>query len=162
VRSADGRGPKTTLEHAVPTHFGFDDALAVSRAFHLEELPIARVGELVPVVLALRDEDAVAGSIVERLSEEVVAFARAALHRLELTATDPDVVLGGRVLRTLPPRVVEKIALGVRQLAPDAHVVVAPSEPIVGAALLGLDALAADAATAARARAELDAATSSY
>jgi hypothetical protein len=37
-------------------------------------------------------------------------------------------------------------------------VVVSPSEPIVGAALLGLDALGADAEARTRARGELDAA----
>jgi hypothetical protein len=41
-------------------------------------------------------------------------------------------------------------------VAPDARVVVSPSEPIVGAALLALDAVAADASAVARARAELD------
>jgi hypothetical protein len=54
--------------------------------------------------------------------------------------------------------VIETIAQEIRQLAPNADVRVAPSEPIVGAALLGLDALAADASATARGRAELDAA----
>jgi hypothetical protein len=43
-------------------------------------------------------------------------------------------------------------------VAANAHVLVSPSEPIVGAALLGLDALEAGAGALARARAELDAA----
>jgi N-acetylglucosamine kinase-like BadF-type ATPase len=159
VRSADGRGVKTALEEAVSRHFGVADPFAVSRAFHLEEMPMARVGELAPLVLALADEDAVAAGIVERLADEIIAFVRAAVRRLELTAADPDVVLGGRVMRALAPSVVEKIALGVRQLAPGARVIVAPSEPIVGAALLGLDALGADGDARQRARAELDAAT---
>src|SRR5262249_14047186 len=65
---------------------------------------------------------------------------------------------GGSVLRSVPPRVIETIARGVGEVAPDARVLVATGEPIVGAALLGLDALAADASSKARARAELDAA----
>jgi hypothetical protein len=60
------------------------------------------------------------------------------------------------------PSVIETIATGVREVAPDACIVVAPSEPIVGAALLGLDALAADAGARTRARAELDAAVGSW
>jgi N-acetylglucosamine kinase-like BadF-type ATPase len=158
VRGADGRGPATRLEHAVPEHFGLGDALAVARAFHLEEMPAARVGELAPVVLAASDTDSVAAGIIERLADEVIAFAAAAVRRLELTAADPDVVLGGRVLRSVSPRVVETIARGVEQVAPAARVVVARSEPIVGAALLGLDAIGADPSAKARARAELDAA----
>jgi N-acetylglucosamine kinase-like BadF-type ATPase len=158
VRAADGRGPATVLERAVPDHLGLRDALDVARAVHLEELPMIALAELAPVVLAVCDEDAVAAGIVERLGEEVVAFARAALSRLELSETDPDVVLGGRVLRALSPGVIYSIAAGVSQVAPAARVVVAPSEPIVGAALLGLDAIGADQAAKARARAELDAA----
>ena len=158
VRAADGRGPRTQLEDLVPAHFGLGDPLEVARAFHLEELPADRVGELAPIVLVLRAEDAVAAGIVGRLADEVVAFARAALVRLELTETDPDVVLGGSVLRAVSVEVVDAIARGIQGLAPAARVVVSPSEPIVGAALLGLDALGADAAARARARAELDAA----
>jgi N-acetylglucosamine kinase-like BadF-type ATPase len=158
VRAFDGRGPATDLESAVPAHFGLSDPLEVARAFHLEEMPAIRLGELAPVVLAVCDEDAVAAGIVERLADEVIGFAGAALHRLELTGADPDVVLGGGVLRAVSPGVVETIARGVEQVAPDARVVVAASEPIVGAALLGLDAIGADASAKVRARAELDAA----
>ena len=106
----------------------------------------------------LCDEDAVAAEIVRRLTDEVVAFAVAALRRLQLTGDDPDVVLGGSLLRAVSPSAVKTIARGVHRVAPKARVVVSPSEPIVGAALLGLDALGADGAARARARAELDAA----
>ena len=159
VRAADGRGPRTVLETAVPAHFGLRDPFEVARAVHLEEMPVIRVGELAPVVLAVSDEDEVAAGIVRRQADEVIAFAGAALRRLELTGrgADPDVVLGGSVLRAVSPAVVEAIARGIGQVAPDARVVVAPSEPIVGAALLGLDAIGADPTAKARARAELDA-----
>jgi N-acetylglucosamine kinase-like BadF-type ATPase len=158
VRSADGRGTRTLLEHAVPTHFELSDAFAVARAFHLDELPMARVGELAPVVLAVCDEDPVAAGIVRRLAEEVIAFATAAVGRLELSRADPDVVLGGSLLKAVPPSVIETIAREVERMAPDARILVAPSEPIVGAALLALDAVGADGSATSRARAELDAA----
>jgi len=158
ARGADGRGPRTALEQAVAAHFGMTGALDVSRAIHLGQLSSTRLAELAAVVLALCDEDPVAGGIVRRLADEVIAFARAALSRLDMTAMDPDVVLGGRLLRAVSPRVVAEIARGIAELAPDAHVLVSPSEPIVGAALLGLDVLGADAHAHGRARAELDAA----
>jgi N-acetylglucosamine kinase-like BadF-type ATPase len=160
VRAADGRGPATVLEHAVPEHFGLDDPLEVARAGHLGELPEVRLGELAPVVLAVCEEDPVAAGIVQRVADEVIAFACAALRRLGLTGMDPDVVLGGGVLRAVSPVVIETIAQGVTQVAPEARVVVARSEPIVGAALLGLDAIGADPSAKARARAALDAAVS--
>ena len=158
VRSADGRGPRTVLETAVPAHFGLSDPPALSRAVFLGEISQERLGELARVVLAVCDEDPVAAGIIGRLADEVIAFARAALQRLGLTTADPDVVLGGGLLRAVPPSAVERIAQGVHEVAADARVLVAPSEPIVGAALLGLDALAADARASARARGELDAA----
>ena len=158
ARSADGRGPRTALETVVPAHFGLSEPLELSRALHLGQIPTARLGELAAVVLAVCDEDSVAASIIRRLADEVIAFAGAALRRLELTGSDPDVVLGGRLLRAVPASVAETIARGVQEVAPDARVLVAPSEPIVGAALLGLDAVAADGRARARARAELDAA----
>jgi N-acetylglucosamine kinase-like BadF-type ATPase len=158
VRSADGRGPRTMLEHAVPSHFGLGDPLELARAIHLEEMPLSRLGELAQVVLAVCDEDAVASGIVRRVADEVIAFAVAALRRLEVTGTDPDVILGGSLLRAIPPSVVEAIAREVQLTAQDARVLISPSEPIVGAALLALDAVAADRSATARARAELDAA----
>jgi N-acetylglucosamine kinase-like BadF-type ATPase len=158
ARGVDGRGPRTVLETAVPAHFGLSDPPAASRAVFLREISRERLGELARVVLAVCDEDPVAAGIVGRLAEEVIAFARAALHRLGLTTADPDVVLGGGLLRAVPPSAVERIAQGVREVAANARVLVAPSEPIVGAALLGLDGLAADARASARARGELDAA----
>jgi len=160
ARSADGRGPRTVLEQAVPAHFGLTDPIELSRALHLRELSAERLRELAPVVLDASDEDAVAADIVRRLADEAAAFARAAIRRLELTEIDPDVILGGRLLRSLAPNVVDTIARAVHEVAPNARVIVSPSEPIVGAALLGLDALEADASAHSRARAELDAAVS--
>jgi N-acetylglucosamine kinase-like BadF-type ATPase len=158
ARAAEGRGQRTVLQGAVPAHFGLSDPLEVSLALHRREISPERLGELAPVVLAICDQDPVAAAIVGRLADEAVAFARAAMHRLELAAADPDVVLGGGLLRSASPSVVERIDRGVHELAPNARVLVAPSEPIIGAALLGLDALAADAMARERARAELDAA----
>jgi N-acetylglucosamine kinase-like BadF-type ATPase len=159
VRATDGRGPETVLQQAVPDHFELADPFAVAQAVHLEQIPSARLGELAPLVLAVRQRDAVAAAIVQRLADEVVAFVRAACGRLGLHQEDPDVVLGGRVLRSVSADVIEAIRADVLAFAPHASVVVSPSEPIVGAALLGLDAVGADAAARGRARVELDAAT---
>lgn len=162
ARAADGRGPRTVLESAVSQHFGLSDPLAVSRAIHVGEIPEERVAELAAVVLEHWADDAVAAEIAGRLVDEAVAFARVTLSRLELTDADPDVVLGGRLLLRLSPQgLIDTIAERVRAVAPSANVFLTPSEPIVGAALLGLDVLGADAAAHDRARAELDSAVGS-
>jgi N-acetylglucosamine kinase-like BadF-type ATPase len=157
ARSADGRGPRTILEREVPAYFGLATPFEVARALHLRQLPHERLGELARVVYAAH-HDAAAGAIVARLADEVTAFATAALRRLDLLATDPDVVLGGGLIRAAPGTMIERIELGVRGEAPNATVLVAPTAPIVGAALLGLDEIGVNSTAAARARDELQAA----
>jgi hypothetical protein len=50
---------------------------------------------------------------------------------------------------------IERIERGVHEVAPSAHVIVAPVAPIVGAALLGLDQLGVSPVARGRASAEL-------
>lgn len=155
ARSADGRGPRTVLESAVPAHFGLRDPLDVARAVHLRELSLERIGELARVVFPAAEADPVAAGIVQRQAEEIVTLATVALTRLELSDTAPDVVLGGGIIRAAPSGAIDTIVAGIRKTAPSARVVVARSAPIVGAVLLGLDELGHPEA-AARARHELD------
>jgi N-acetylglucosamine kinase-like BadF-type ATPase len=157
ARSADGRGPETVLERAVPEFFEFSEPLDVARAIHLREMPTERLGELARVVFsAAQNGDLVSAQIVGRVAEEIVTFAAATLKRLELTDQAPDVVLGGGLIRAASETMLREIDLGVRRVAPDATLIVSRTGPIVGAALLGLDELGADAAAGARIRTELD------
>jgi len=170
ARSEDGRGPRTVLETAVPAHFGLAGAAAVGEAIHSGALPGRRVVELAPVVLGLAGEDPVADAITARLAGEVVAFARVAIERLGLGGDGVDVVLGGGLLRAEHDRLVAAVADGLAAVAPRAGVRLAVDPPIVGAALLALDAAAggppgdgngdrsARAAVDERVRAELGAA----
>src|SRR5690242_16771951 len=70
ARSEDGRGPKTTLEQAVPRHFGLDTPTQLAEAFHHEEIEHRRIIELAPIVVAEADHDPTAAEIVARLAEE--------------------------------------------------------------------------------------------
>ena len=100
ARSEDGRGPKTSLEQSVPAHFGLETPTDLAQAFHVGRIPRRSVLELSPFVFAEADHDEVAGAIVDRLAEEVVAMARAALTRLDLTDQPVEVVLGGGLLKS--------------------------------------------------------------
>jgi N-acetylglucosamine kinase-like BadF-type ATPase len=160
-RSEDGRGPRTSLERLVPAHFGLESPAELARQMHLGRIPRQRVDELAPIVLAAADDDAVAAAIVDRQAAEVVAMAGALLRRLELTEEDADVVLGGSVLQSGNPRLLDGIEAGLREIGPRLSIRLARSRPIVGAALLGLDRLGAAHEAYARARAELDRATES-
>jgi N-acetylglucosamine kinase-like BadF-type ATPase len=154
ARSEDGRGPRTALEQAVPAHFGLATPTEVAEAMHTGRIPQRRVVELAPLVLAQAADDAVAAALVARLAHEVVALARVALARLELTAQPVEVLLGGGLLQSADGELLGAIQDGLRSVGPDIAVRPTATPAIVGAALLGLDELAA--ADEAKERAKRD------
>ena len=155
ARSEDGRGPKTTLEHAVPAHFGLNAPTELAEAFHHGEIQERRIIELAPVVVAEAANDETAASIVARLAEEVVTMIRVALERLELQDAEAEVVLGGGLMQSGDRRLISAVASGLQELAHTATVKVTSSPPVVGAALLGLDELGTGPEAQRRAREEL-------
>ena len=68
-------------------------------------------------------------------------MATAALRRLGLLDTAADVVLGGGVLAARDPLLLGSVLEELARAAPYARPVVVDQPPVVGAALLGLDAL---------------------
>ena len=154
VRSQDGRGPRTSLEQAVPEHFGLDTPLHVAEAIHLGELPRWRLAELAPIVLAAARDDLAAAGIADRLVAEAVDLVRVALDRVGATEERIDIVLGGGLLRD--ERLTARIARELGKIARHANLIVVDGPPIVGAVLLGLDRLGADPAVGSRARQELE------
>ncbi|MFJ5835972.1 N-acetylglucosamine kinase [Streptomyces shenzhenensis] len=144
ARAEDGRGAPTRLARTLPAHFGLDSMYALIEALHLEHIAHGRRHELTPVLFATAAEgDAVARSLVDRLAEEVVTMATVALTRLGLLDEEVPVLLGGGVLTAGHAPLDD----GVRDLlaarAPKAVVRVVTAPPVLGAALLGLDRLAA-------------------
>jgi N-acetylglucosamine kinase-like BadF-type ATPase len=152
VRSEDGRGPRTALEHAVPGHFGLATAGELVEAIHLGRVPQRRIVELPPLVFDAADSDPIAAAILDRLAAEVLALVHASIQRLELDGGPVEVLLGGGMFRAGDGRLLGAIEAGVGAAV---LVRVAASEPIVGAALLGLDELGAGPEALARARSEL-------
>jgi N-acetylglucosamine kinase-like BadF-type ATPase len=160
ARSEDERGPRTTLERAVPAHFGVTTPSELAEGIHTGRIDQRRVIELAPLVLAEAADDAVAAEIVQHLASEVVALARVALTRLELTQEPVEVLLGGGVLQDVDGDLLAAIDSGLREAAPNVTVRPTASAAIVGAALLGLDELEAGPEAQARLRRELGAAFS--
>jgi N-acetylglucosamine kinase-like BadF-type ATPase len=154
-RSADGRGPRTSLERAVPAQLGFESPLELAIAIERGRIRRGRLIELAPVVFSESSDDAVAAGIVDRLAAEVVTLAGAALVRLGLTGQPVEVLLGGGLLQSGNRRLLAGIETGLRQLGDGIEVHVNSARPIVGAALLGLDGVGAAAAVQERTRREL-------
>jgi N-acetylglucosamine kinase-like BadF-type ATPase len=144
ARSADGRGPRTALERALPAHFRLDGMDALIEALHMGDLPGARRLELTPLLFEVAaGGDAVATALVRRLAEEVVALAGVTLEKLGLLKLPTPVLLGGSVLSARHALLDEEVRARLAVRAPRARAQVVTPPPVLGAALLCLDALAA-------------------
>ncbi|HYA09705.1 MAG TPA: BadF/BadG/BcrA/BcrD ATPase family protein [Gaiellaceae bacterium] len=141
ARSEDGRGPPTTLERAVPAHFGLATPTELAEAIHFGRIPSGRVVELAPVVLAEAADDPVAASIRDRLAAEVVTLVRVVLERLELAGEPVEIVLGGGLFQSREPGLLRAVSAGVAELAPRAVIRDVVLPPVFGAALAALDGL---------------------
>jgi N-acetylglucosamine kinase-like BadF-type ATPase len=142
LRATDGRGPSTVLRSLVPAHFDHPDAEAVLTAVYTGALPYGRLFELARVLL----DAAAAGDLPSRqaadvLADEVATFACAAITRLGVADTDVEVVLGGGIFDTGDAGFHARVAAGIHAQAPRARLVRLAGPPVLGAALLGLDAI---------------------
>ena len=156
VRSADGRGPRTSLARLAPAHFGLRRPAALTRALYEGRFPERRTSELSPVVFAAAgDGDVVARSIVDRLADELVAMAGALARRARLTRLPVEVVLAGGVFRTTDVPFFERVRSGIASVAPAATLVHLEMPPVAGAALEGLRRLGAGERAMTRMRRDL-------
>ena len=155
ARSEDGRGPKTTLERAVPAHFGLTTPHELALAIHRGSITQRRLTELAPLVFAEAADDPVAAEIVARLADELAAIAGAAVQRLGLAGERTQVLLGGGIIQRNHATLVPLVEAKLREIGPAIEVHATSSPPVVGAALLALDELDATADAQARLRAEL-------
>ncbi len=156
VRGRDGRGPRTELETLVPAHFGLLRPSALVEAVYTGRIPEHRLGELAPVVFAAaKGGDPVGRALVDRQADEVVLMAVAMIRRLGVARRPVEVVLTGGIFRSDDPRFHDRIRAGIVAAAGAAQIRRLTAPPVLGAALLGLDALGAGADAGARIRAEL-------
>lgn len=155
ARAEDGRGPATELLAAVRDHFGVGSIAELITQFHFERRNADQLRDLTPEIFRLADGDAVAAGLVARQADEVVTMAVTCLRRLDLLDAPVPVVLGGGVLRSGNRRLMGGIEAGLAAGAPLARIVPVTAPPILGAALLTLEAAGAPASALAAATAAL-------
>jgi len=143
ARSEDGRGPKTSLERAVPAYFGLSTPRELAEAMHFRRIDVGRALELAPVVFAEAARDEVAAAIVARLASEIVALARVAITRLGLEREPVEVLLGGGLMRGADGALIGAVEAGLADLGSSIAIRRTSAPPILGAALLALDELGA-------------------
>jgi N-acetylglucosamine kinase-like BadF-type ATPase len=125
-------------------------------ALYTEALDGQRMLELAPLVFkAAARGDGVARGLIAMLGDEVVATANAAIRRLRLTRRRFDVILGGGIFRSGDGLLMSQVSGGIKRVAPEASLTVLDVPPVLGAALLGLDAIRAGPAARARLKKEL-------
>jgi N-acetylglucosamine kinase-like BadF-type ATPase len=156
LRATDGRGAPSLLSTRVPAHFDQPDAEAVLTGIYTGAIGYARLFELARVLLeAAADGDAPSRDAADTLADEVVTFARAAITRLGVAELEVEVVLGGGIFDTGDAGFQRRVEEGILAVAPRALLCRLGAPPVLGAALIGLDAIGADDAAAARLRAAL-------
>lgn len=147
ARAVDGRGEPTEFTTTIPRQLGLPDIASVIEALHFGRLPTSVLPTLAPLVFEASDRgDAIARGLVARQAEEIVAIAVAAIRRLDLQETPLPVVLGGGILAGGNEALIGDITTLLAQRAPVAHIELVRSRPILGAALLTLEAVGADPA----------------
>jgi N-acetylglucosamine kinase-like BadF-type ATPase len=160
ARGEDGRGSPTALSAAIAAHFGLPTVEAVSIALHFGDIPRSELPPLSHLLFEVAaGGDEVAGTLITRQAEEILAQHRVAASRLNLLAVPHTLVLGGSVLRAQHPQLHSQIVAGARQQAPLVEITVPEAPPITGAALLALDALGQSPATEVLLRSALAALT---
>jgi N-acetylglucosamine kinase-like BadF-type ATPase len=148
LRAGDGRGAPTLLSERVPAHFGLADASSVLTGVYTGEIGYGRLFELARVLLdAARDGDGPAREAADMLADEIGVFATATIRRLGVEGEAVEVVLGGGIFDTDDAAFHERVAAAIAAVAPRAVLRRLDAPPVLGAALIGLDALdASDAA----------------
>ena len=139
----------------MPKHFELTTPTELAEQIHRGHIAMSRMNEIAPIVVDEAHTDAVAAEIMERLADEIAALARVAIERLSLAQEPVEVLLGGGLAKAADGPLADAVAARVREVAHAVTVASTSSPPIVGAALLGLDELGADAAAHNRLRREL-------
>jgi N-acetylglucosamine kinase-like BadF-type ATPase len=153
IRDEDGRGPATALTGCVREFFNANRVEDVAIGIHKGKIPDDDLNGLAPVLLQVSAAgDEVAQSIVDQLAAEISILAITAMRRLDLTTLGTPVVLGGGVITARDARLLGGIADRLAEAAPDAEMRIIDVPPVVGAALLALDHVAAPPTAEARLR----------
>jgi N-acetylglucosamine kinase-like BadF-type ATPase len=144
-RSATGREPPTLLSGMVLAQLGLADVDGLLRADSEARLSIAQIAALGPLLFeAACADDGVATAIIRSFGLGLAELVAAGLLRMNLAAEPVEVVLSGSVFKGPGTLLQQTIAAGLAPVAPAATLVDARYEPVVGALLLGLEALGWD------------------
>ena len=142
ARAWDGRGRATVLTDQVLEELQVESVEALIGNLYRQEIDPQRLLDIVPLLFqAAEAGDDVAQDLIVRMGAEVGVTALALIRRLKMTETDVEIVLAGGVYKGQGSLLIDTIQKVVHAEVPNARIVRPRYEPVVGAALLALDAL---------------------
>lgn len=142
LRAEDGRGQPTGLTGVVLEKLGFATVEAMLRAHIAHEIDPSRYLAICPLVFACAVAgDEVAAEIIVKQGQALAEYATALIRRFGMQEKEFEVVLAGSLFKGQGPLLVDTITQAVHRLAPQATILRARFEPVVGSVLLAYDAL---------------------
>ncbi len=141
MRAWDGRGKPTMLTGLVLDALKLASVEDLLRGLYHGAIPYRKRLGLVPLLFeAAEAGDEPARELVIQMGREVGLTANTFIRRCGLGDTDMEVVLGGGVFKGKGSLLVDTVKREVHTIYPRAKIIRPRFEPVVGAALLGLEA----------------------
>ena len=141
-RAQVGLDLATTLSRRVLAFYGLRNVDELKRGLVEERISSDTIKELAPIIFEEAfSGDQAAASILRRFGEGCAAEVVNGLRRLNMLNLEVEVVLSGSILKGKGPLLVDVLTANIHQAAPKARLINARFEPVVGAALLGLEAM---------------------
>jgi N-acetylglucosamine kinase-like BadF-type ATPase len=141
-RAETGRDSATWLTARILEMFGLAQVDDLLRAEVERRLPLNYIHAIAPLVFQTAYEgDYVSGKILRAFGEGLAEMVVAGLRRFKMTNLVVDIVLSGSIFKGVGTLLEEVIIAHIHLAAPKARLVNARYEPVVGAVLLGLEAL---------------------
>jgi N-acetylglucosamine kinase-like BadF-type ATPase len=143
-RSEEGTGPKTRLETVLPEILGFKSLADMVEPVRMGQADCARMYKIPPAVFELASEgDRVCQDILVSMGRTIGELATGVIKKLGLEKEEIPVTLVGGLTKGRNPLLVDEYITTVHRAAPYAHISISKLEPVMGAYLLGLEAVGA-------------------
>jgi N-acetylglucosamine kinase-like BadF-type ATPase len=141
MRAWDGRGAKTRLTGRVLAQLDVSSEEMLMRHLYNGKIKHRQLLQLVPLLFEVAQEgDGPARQLIVVMGKEVAITANALLRRLCLQDDEVEVVLAGGVFRGKGSLLIDTVGEEVHKVAPYASIQRLHLAPVVGAALLALEA----------------------
>jgi N-acetylglucosamine kinase-like BadF-type ATPase len=140
TRVSDGRAPRSSLVERILAAGAAPSVEELANRVYLESWGVTEIASLAPVVLLAAEEgDELAGAIVDHAAGELALATRVAVRSLGMESMTFSVVMSGGIFRG-SPRLRGGLAEQIAAFAPHAEAILPKAEPVIGAALMALEA----------------------